>query len=135
VDPDPDPDWSQTGSTTLFITYGTGTFSVWNNQCENKETYLCYTFIYILYTSIYIWKPSLKRLQINFNFSSDEDMHSFMEHHRRAMSVQRERESMARESVARGESVLRESMTRELRSGRDSVGRTFSHLEETRECT
>jgi len=68
-------------------------------------------------------------------FSSDEDMHSFMEHHRRAMSVQRERESMARESVTRGDSVLRESMTRELRSGRDSMGRSFSVLEETRESS
>ena len=67
-------------------------------------------------------------------------MHSFMEHHRRAMSVQRERESMARESivqesVGRGDSVLRESMTRELRSGRDSMGRSFSVLEETRETS
>jgi len=33
--------------------------------------------------------------------SSDEDMASFLDHHRRAMSVQRERESMARESVMR----------------------------------
>lgn len=77
---------------------------------------------------------------MNFFYSSDEDMHSFMEHHRRAMSVQRERESMARESmvresVGRGDSVLRESMTRELRSGRDSAGRSYSVLEETREST
>jgi len=33
--------------------------------------------------------------------SSDEDMASFMDHHRRAMSVQREREMKARESVMR----------------------------------
>jgi len=61
--------------------------------------------------------------------SSDEEMHSFLEHHRRAMSVQRERESMARESVMR-DSVAREvraSMAREVSVGRDSsVGRDFS---------
>lgn len=61
--------------------------------------------------------------------SSDEEMHSFLEHHRRAMSVQRERESMARESVLR-DSVAREirsSMAREVSVGRDSsVGRDFS---------
>jgi len=44
--------------------------------------------------------------------SSDEEMHSFMEHHRRAMSVQRERESMARESVLREVSVHREALGR-----------------------
>jgi len=33
--------------------------------------------------------------------SSDEDMASFLDHHRRAMSVQRERDMMARESVMR----------------------------------
>jgi len=33
--------------------------------------------------------------------SSDEDMASFLDHHRRAMSVHRERESIARESVMR----------------------------------
>merc|ERR1719357_163561 len=40
--------------------------------------------------------------------SSDEEMSVFMEHHRRAMSVQRERESQMRE--------IRASQTRELRS-------------------
>lgn len=35
-----------------------------------------------------------------------------MEHHRRAMSIQRERESMARESMLR-ESVARDSVARE----------------------
>ena len=55
-------------------------------------------------------------------------MHSFLEHHRRAMSVQRERESMARESVLR-ESMGRDmvSMSREVRA---SVGRNFSAIEE-----
>jgi len=61
--------------------------------------------------------------------SSDEEMHSFLEHHRRAMSVQKERESIARESVMR-DSVAREiraSMARELSVGRDSsVSRDFS---------
>ena len=64
-------------------------------------------------------------------------MHSFLEHHRRAMSVQRERESMARESVLR-ESILREtsvhrdSMAREVRA---SVGRNFAAIDEVRETT
>jgi len=40
--------------------------------------------------------------------SSDEEMSVFMDHHRRAMSVQRERESQMRE--------LRASQTREIRS-------------------
>jgi len=66
--------------------------------------------------------------------SSDEEMHSFLEHHRRAMSVQRERESMARESVLR-ESILRESVGRDSvsmsREMRASVGRNFSAIEET----
>ena len=48
--------------------------------------------------------------------SSDEEMASFLEHHRRAMSVQRERESMARESV------LRDSVLREI-----SVGKHYIH--------
>jgi len=71
--------------------------------------------------------------------SSDEEMHSFLEHHRRAMSVQRERESMARESVLR-ESILRESVGRDSvhresvsRDVRASVGRTFSAIDETKE--
>ena len=49
--------------------------------------------------------------------SSDEEMSAFLEHHRRAMSVQKERESMARETA------LRESVTREIRA---SVAREFS---------
>ena len=44
-----------------------------------------------------------------YSDSSDEEMSVFLEHHRRAMSVQRERESMARESVLR-DSILRESV-------------------------
>merc|ERR1711983_235568 len=53
--------------------------------------------------------------------SSEEGMESFLEHHRRACSVQRERESIARESVAREvlqrdvrASVARESVARQL---------------------
>ena len=44
-------------------------------------------------------------------------MSVFLDHHRRAMSVQRERESMARESI------LRDSVAREIRA---SVAREFS---------
>ena len=62
-------------------------------------------------------------------------MHSFLEHHRRAMSVQRERESMARESIVResmgrDSSVLRESMTREVQT---NGVRTFASIDESRE--
>jgi len=53
--------------------------------------------------------------------SSEEGMESFLEHHRRAVSVQRERESVARESVARDvlqrdvrASIARESVARQL---------------------
>ena len=73
------------------------------------STYLSISVCLSVYLSIYLSSTI-------FCFSSDEEMHSFLEHHRRAMSVQRERESMARESVFR-ESVLRESV------GRDSVHR------------
>merc|ERR1719369_2008340 len=52
--------------------------------------------------------------------SSDEkEMSTFLEHHRRAMSVHRERNSMARESVIREMSVPRDvrySVTREIPS-------------------
>jgi len=51
------------------------------------------------------------------NSESDEEMSVFLDHHRRAMSVQRERESMARESI------LRDSVAREIRA---SVAREFS---------
>lgn len=72
------------------------------------------------------------------NSDSDGEMHSFLEHHRRAMSVQRERESMARESVVResmgrdSTSMVRESMTREIRT---NGARTYTSLEESRETT
>jgi len=53
--------------------------------------------------------------------TSEEGMENFLEHHRRAVSVQRERESMSRESMAREvlqrdvrASVARESMARQL---------------------
>ena len=53
--------------------------------------------------------------------SSEEGMENFLEHHRRACSVQRERESVARESMARDvlqrdvrASVARESVARQL---------------------
>merc|ERR1711953_357033 len=53
--------------------------------------------------------------------SSEEGMENFLEHHRRACSVQRERESVARESMAREvlqrdvrASVARESVARQL---------------------
>merc|ERR1739844_865630 len=53
--------------------------------------------------------------------SSEEGMENFLEHHRRAVSVQRERESMSRESMAREilqrdvrASVARESVARQL---------------------
>merc|ERR1712062_936192 len=53
--------------------------------------------------------------------SSEEGMENFLEQHRRACSVQRERESVARESMARDvlqrdvrASVARESVARQL---------------------
>merc|ERR1719376_973207 len=51
--------------------------------------------------------------------SGDEGMEDFLEHHRRAMSVQRERNSMARDSMIRELSAPREiraSMPREVRA-------------------
>jgi len=51
--------------------------------------------------------------------SEDEGMEDFLEHHRRAMSVQRERNSMARDSMIRELSAPREiraSMPREVRA-------------------
>merc|ERR1712123_530353 len=51
--------------------------------------------------------------------SDDEGMEDFLEHHRRAMSVQRERSSMARDSMIRELSAPREiraSMPREVRA-------------------
>jgi len=51
--------------------------------------------------------------------SDDEGMEDFLEHHRRAMSVQRERNSMARDSMIRELSAPREiraSMPREVRA-------------------
>jgi len=51
--------------------------------------------------------------------SDDEEMSTFLDHHRRAMSVQRERNSMTRDSVIRELSAPREiraSMPREIRS-------------------
>ena len=75
--------------------------------------------------------------------SSDEEMASFLEHHRRAMSVQRERESMARESVLRDsvlreisvgrESIARESIAREIRAGSTATGRSFASIDESKE--
>eukprot|EP00088_Acartia_fossae_P001819 TRINITY_DN10714_c0_g1_i11.p1 TRINITY_DN10714_c0_g1~~TRINITY_DN10714_c0_g1_i11.p1 ORF type:complete len:874 (-),score=289.41 TRINITY_DN10714_c0_g1_i11:179-2485(-) len=74
--------------------------------------------------------------------SSDEEMASFLEHHRRAMSVQRERESMARESVLRDsilresvgrDSIARESIAREVRAGSLATGRAFASIDETKE--
>lgn len=58
--------------------------------------------------------------------SSDEEVATFLDHHRRAMSVQRERESMQRDSVMR---ELRSGGTRDIRSMsreiRSSVARDF----------
>ena len=53
-------------------------------------------------------------------------MGTFLEHHRRACSVQRERESIARESVAR------ESIQREVRASiaRESVARQLATMSE-----
>ena len=53
-------------------------------------------------------------------------MGQFLEHHRRAVSVQRERESIARESVAR------ESIQREVRASiaRESVARQLTTMVE-----
>jgi len=51
--------------------------------------------------------------------SDDEGMEAFLDHHRRAMSVQRERNSMARDSMIRELSVSREiraSVPREIRA-------------------
>ena len=51
--------------------------------------------------------------------SDDEGMETFLDHHRRAMSVQRERNSMARDSMIRELSAPREiraSMPREIRA-------------------
>ena len=63
-------------------------------------------------------------------------MEDFLDHHRRAMSVQRERNSMARESMLRELSVSREiraSVPRELRASiprdvRTSVPREITTL-------
>jgi len=46
--------------------------------------------------------------------SSDEEMATFLDHHRRAMSVQRERQSVARESMIRELSVSRDIRSREF---------------------
>ena len=53
-------------------------------------------------------------------------MENFLEHHRRAVSVQRDRESVARESVAR------ESIQRDVRASiaRESVARQLNPLSE-----
>ena len=51
--------------------------------------------------------------------SDDEGMETFLDHHRRAMSVQREQNSMARDSMIRELSAPREiraSMPREIRA-------------------
>lgn len=58
--------------------------------------------------------------------TSEEGMENFLEHHRRACSVQRERESVARESVAR------ESIQRDVRASiaRESVARQLNPLSE-----
>merc|ERR1719189_3521608 len=58
--------------------------------------------------------------------SSEEGMENFLEHHRRACSVQRERESMNRDSVAR------ENIQREVRQSiaRESVARQLETMSE-----
>lgn len=58
--------------------------------------------------------------------SSEEGMENFLEHHRRAVSVQRDRESVVRDSVAR------ESIQRDVRASiaRESVARTLNPLSE-----
>merc|ERR1711997_699772 len=58
--------------------------------------------------------------------TSEEGMENFLEHHRRAVSVQRDRESVARDSVAR------ESIQRDVRASiaRESVARTLNPLSE-----
>ena len=58
--------------------------------------------------------------------SSEEGMEDFLEHHRRAVSVQRERESVAREAEARA------SIQREVRASiaRESVARTLETMVE-----
>ena len=58
--------------------------------------------------------------------SSEEGMEDFLEHHRRAVSVQRERESVAREAEARA------SIQREVRASiaRESVVRTLETMSE-----
>jgi len=58
--------------------------------------------------------------------SSEEGMENFLEHHRRACSVQRERESVARDSTAR------ESIQRDVRASiaRESVARQLNPLSE-----
>jgi len=58
--------------------------------------------------------------------TSEEGMENFLEHHRRACSVQRDRESVARESLAR------ESIQRDVRASiaRESVARTLNPLSE-----
>merc|ERR1719270_3019221 len=58
--------------------------------------------------------------------TSEEGMENFLEHHRRACSVQRERESVARESIAR------ESIQRDVRASiaRESVARQLNPLSE-----
>ena len=58
--------------------------------------------------------------------TSEEGMENFLEHHRRACSVQRDRESVARDSVAR------ESIQRDVRASiaRESVARQLNPLSE-----
>merc|ERR1712019_168019 len=58
--------------------------------------------------------------------TSEEGMENFLEHHRRAVSVQRDRESVARDSVAR------ESIQRDVRASiaRESVARQLNPLSE-----
>jgi len=46
--------------------------------------------------------------------SSDEEMATFLDHHRRAMSVQRDRQSVARDSMIRELSVSRDMRSREF---------------------
>merc|ERR1711983_712435 len=58
--------------------------------------------------------------------SSEEGMENFLEHHRRAVSVQRERESVSRDSMAR------EVLQREVRASvaRESVARQLETMPE-----
>ena len=79
-----------------------------------------------------VFSKTIFKIIHNFFFSdgdsdsSEEGMENFLEHHRRAVSVQRERESVSRDSMAR------EVLQREVRASvaRESVARQLETMPE-----